>query len=84
MYFLHNLHAQESGFHCLIVDLNKSKVVDALIWENVLGLDILIPSSHNLHFSLAERKNLIDSSDCIVLILLMHPYKSCTLYQHIL
>ena len=32
---LHNVHVQESGFYCLITVLNKSKVVDALIWEGV-------------------------------------------------
>ena len=33
VYILYNLYVQEPGFHCLIVELNRPKVIDALIWE---------------------------------------------------
>ena len=37
MYTLHNLHVQESGVHCLTINLNESIVVDTLMWEGIVS-----------------------------------------------
>ena len=62
MYTLHNLHVQESGVHCLTINLNESIVVDTLMWEGIvsyiLSPDIQYFEGHNLHFLLVEYKDI--------------------------
>ena len=50
-YFASSACTKKSDFHCLFVNLDKSKVVEILMWEEiVLVLDTQFFQGHNLCF----------------------------------
>ena len=89
MYTLHNLHVKGSSFHYLIANLNKSKVVDAIIWKGIVchifWPQYLIFSESQFTIFTYGIHNLIDSKGCTAILIskekshllafLMRPYK---------